>query len=330
MYAYDNQDASRSAMSSGLHHADTQKPRSGVEALRSFISHLSHERQLSEHTFSAYRRDVASFLSFLIEHLGHDPFVSDLAKLDHQDLRAWISYRRDKDGLSAASANRALSAVRGFYAYLDKQFDVSNSRVKLVESARQPRRLPRPVSRDAAKDMLLSTGAQNEDQPEWVNLRDAALIALMYGAGLRLSEVLSLSDDIIPAPKVLRIKGKGGKVRMVPLLPAVREAIDTYANARPFAENEDRSLFRGIKGGTLNPRIVQRLVERLRNMLDLPHTATPHALRHAFATHLLGNGADLRSIQVLLGHASLSTTQVYTGVDEARLKAVHKAAHPRA
>jgi integrase/recombinase XerC len=201
----------------------------------------------------------------------------------------------------------------------------------MFEAPRRPHRLPRPLTEDAADGAIdaASEGGMLE-QPEWVLARDAAILSLLYGAGLRLSEALSLTGKDSPAPEALRILGKGQKIRMVPLIGVVREAVDAYAGLCPYPRLPNEPLFRGLRGGPLNPRLVQRLMERVRMEMGLPETATPHALRHSFATHLLAHGGDLRSIQALLGHASLSTTQIYTGVDAARLKQVHREAHPRA
>ena len=308
-------------------HTHAATPRTARQALATYCEHLRKERDASPHTVEAYLRDISRFLAFLQDYLGQEPMITDLETLDETDINAWRSAWRDREDPSPATVNRALSAVRAFYKYLDRRLDAPNPKIGLVRSQKKARRLPRPVAEDAAQT-LIEEAAEQDVEP-WVAARDAALVSLLYGAGLRISEALSLTDADIPAPDVLRIKGKGGKVRLVPLIPAVREALNEYAEQRPFINDPDSALFRGVKGGAMSPRIGQLLMQRLRYALDLPETATPHALRHSFATHLLANGADLRAIQTLLGHSSLSTTQVYTGVDEARLKAIHKAAHPR-
>ena len=309
--------------------AATQRstPRTAREALAAYCDYLGNERDASPHTIDAYARDIGRFIAFLTDYLGQEPMVTDLQTLAQTEVNAWRSAWRESDDPSPATLNRALSAVRAFFTFLDRRLDAPNAKIRLVKSTKQTRRLPRPVSPDAAKSLVDEAAAQ--DVAPWIAARDAALIALLYGAGLRISEALSLTDADIPAPDILRITGKGGKVRLTPLIPAVREALDEYARLRPFIHDPDSPLFRGVKGGGLNSRIAQLLMQRLRLALDLPETATPHALRHSFATHLLSNGADLRAIQSLLGHASLSTTQIYTSVDEVRLKAIHKAAHPR-
>ncbi|WP_018995801.1 tyrosine recombinase XerC [Hirschia maritima] len=308
-------------------HSYTHAPRTGSEALYAFVEHLTHERRMSEHTIDGYRRDVGNFLGFLVEHLGGEAHVDDLTQLAPSDVRAWLAFRRANDDLKATSISRALSAVRAFYKFLDRQLDKPNARIQMVKAPKRPQRLPRPVTQDSAKNLLQEV--KDQDVEPWIAARDAAMIALMYGAGLRISEALSLTDADIPAKEALRIQGKGDKVRLVPLIPAVRDALNDYFEKRPFLRDEDGPLFRGVKGKKLNPRIIQKLIENLRIVMGMPETATPHALRHSFATHLLANGADLRSIQTLLGHASLSSTQIYTGVEADRLKAIHQAAHPR-
>ncbi len=308
-------------------HTHTHAPRTGSEALYAFVQYLQHERRMSEHTVDGYRRDVGNFLGFLVEHIGGEAHVDDLVKLTPSDVRAWLAYRRANYDLQATSISRALSAVRAFYKFLDRQLNKPNARIQMVKAPKRPQRLPRPVSQEAAQNLLQEV--QDQDVEPWIAARDAAMIALMYGAGLRISEALSLTDADIPAKEILRIQGKGDKVRLVPLIPVVRDALNDYFEKRPFLRDEEGPLFRGVKGKKLNPRIIQKLVENLRIVMGLPDTATPHALRHSFATHLLANGADLRSIQTLLGHASLSSTQIYTGVEADRLKAIHRAAHPR-
>ena len=277
-------------------------------------------------TVDAYGSDLAGFLGFVTGHTGIVPSPKHLAGLKARDIRAFLAARRN-EGLSDASIARLLSSIKALYRWLDRAHGLPNAEVDYLQGPARPQRLPRPVSAPAAKDMI-ETAEQMPDET-WIGARDAAVLSLLYGAGLRISEALSLTGGDLPAPERLRVKGKGGKVRIVPLIPPVRDAIKAYADICPFVLTRSNALFRGVKGGPLNPRIVQRAVQQLRGALGLPDTATPHALRHAFATHLLAEGADLRAIQTLLGHASLSTTQVYTGVDSARLRKVHAAAHPR-
>jgi integrase/recombinase XerC len=297
-----------------------------MDLLDDFLAHIGQARRLSPHTVEAYRHDLSAFLGFLTGHLGDAPDTAAFAGLGARDIRAFLARRRG-EGLSDGSIARALSAIRTFYDWLERAHGVSNAQIALMEGPSRPGRLPRPVSLPAAKELI--DRAEAGDQPAWVGARDGALLLMLYGAGLRISEALSLTGRDLPAPERLRIRGKGDKVRIVPLIPTVREALDTYGALVPFHVPDEEPLFRGLRGGPLRPRIIQRKLQQLRGALGLPDTATPHALRHAFATHLLANGADLRAIQALLGHASLSTTQVYTGVDGAHLSAVHASAHPR-
>lgn len=298
-----------------------------MEVLPAFLRHISAERRMAGRTVEAYGSDIAGFLGFVAGHTGEVPSPKKLAKLSARDIRAFLALRRN-EGLSDASIARLLSSIKALYRWLDRAHGLANAEVDYLQGPSRPQRLPRPVSAPAAKDMIAAADDMAEET--WVGARDAAVLSLLYGAGLRISEALSLTGGELPVPDRLRVKGKGGKVRIVPLIPAVRDAIAAYANICPFVLTRSGALFRGVKGGPLSPRIVQRGVQQLRGALGLPDTATPHALRHAFATHLLAEGADLRAIQTLLGHASLSTTQVYTGVDSARLRKVHAAAHPRA
>lgn len=307
------------------------KARTAAEALQEFSVWLETERRASDKTIEAYQRDIANFIAFLVEHLGQEPHVSDLARLSRHDVIAWLAKRRSQDNLAASSRARAASSLRAFFKFLDRRLDSANARAMMFETPRRPHRLPRPLPESLAPKAIEIAGeGDGEDTPEWVLARDAAMLSLLYGAGLRLSEALSLTGKDVPAPEALRVLGKGRKVRLVPLIKPVRDAVNTYVKLCPYAAAPNEPIFRGLRGGPLNPRLVQRLMERLRARLGLPETATPHALRHSFATHLLANGGDLRSIQALLGHASLSTTQIYTGVDAARLMKVHSEAHPRA
>ncbi len=297
-----------------------------MELLADFLIHLSDERRLSRATVEAYRSDLAGFFGFLTPHLGGPPDAAALETLGARDIRAYLATRR-RDGLADASVARALSAIRTFFAWLDRERGHPNPSIAFLESVRRPRQLPRPVSVPAARELIEQ--AAMPDKPDWVGARDAAILALLYGAGLRIYEALALTLADVPAREILRVKGKGNKVRLVPLLRQVRDLINEYAERVPFNLTRQDALFRGEKGGVLSPRIVQLRMQELRGALGLPDTATPHALRHAFASHLLANGADLRAIQTLLGHASLSSTQVYTAVDASQLRAVHRGAHPR-
>lgn len=299
-----------------------------METLMAFTDYLTNERRMADKTVEAYQSDLAGFLGFLRLHLGTEPTPRALERLRARDVRAFLAQRR-RDGLSDASIARLLSSIKALYRWLGRTQDIENAEIAYLQGPKRPQRLPRPVSVEAAKD-LIEEASTDPDAEAWINARDAAVLSLLYGAGLRISEALGLTGADHPAPERLRIAGKGGKVRIVPLIPAVRDAVNMYVDICPYQLSPSAPLFRGAKGGALNPRLIQGLVQRLRGVLGLPETATPHALRHAFATHLLAAGADLRAIQTLLGHASLSTTQVYTGVDAGRLRQVHAAAHPRA
>ncbi|MEM0985038.1 MAG: tyrosine recombinase XerC [Pseudomonadota bacterium] len=298
-----------------------------MQILAQFLDHVRLERRLSDNTARAYGSDLALFLGFLARHEGEEITVAHLERLKARDVRAYLAERRN-GGMSDASAARVLSSIKQLFTWLHRVHGVDAAEISYLEGPRRKAHLPRPVTELAARDMIADAGARTE--LPWVAARDSAMLSLLYGAGLRISEALAVTVGMLPAPETLRVLGKGQKVRLVPLIPAVRQAMDAYADALPFRLAPDDPVFRGVRGGPLGPRAVQALVEDLRFRLGLPDTATPHALRHAFATHLLANGADLRAIQSLLGHASLATTQVYTGVDAARLQSVHSAAHPRA
>lgn len=299
-----------------------------MQVLNAFLEHLSLERRMAAATVAAYASDLSFFMAFLRVHMGAEPSPGLLGGLRAADIRAYLAERR-REGLSDASVARILSSVKSLYRWLDRAHGISNAEIAYLQGPRKAHRLPRPVSVDAARD-LIEEAESDPNRPAWIGARDAAILSLLYGAGLRISEALSLTGSDVPAPQRLRIQGKGGKIRIIPLLPAIREAIDAYARACPYRAGPKDRLFRGARGGPLSPRLIQALMQQMRGYLGLPDTATPHALRHAFATHLLANGADLRAIQTLLGHASLSTTQVYTGIDASRLHEVHASAHPRA
>lgn len=296
--------------------------------LSQWTAHLRDERRFSDSSVAAYERDVAAFLGFLSGHLGGEPGAKDLAELEPRDLRAYLAYRRQgPDALGDRSISRALAAIRSFYRYLERRHGVKNARLSLVRGPKLKRSLPRPVSEGAARNLIAEAANANAD--DWQGARDAALLTLLYAAGLRISEALSLTGGDLPLPEVLRVHGKGGKERVVPLLAAARQAVARYVELCPYAIDEDAPLFRASRGGAFSPRMAQALMERLRIRLGLPSSATPHALRHAFATHLLANGADLRAIQDLLGHESLSTTQSYTSVEAQKILQAYRRAHPR-
>lgn len=299
-------------------------------AFRAWLAHLSDERRLSPNTVEAYARDTRFFMAFLCEHLGEPPSLDALKNLAPRDVRAFLARRRN-EGLTSRSLMRALAAARSFARFLERGGLGSASALTSVRAPKVPRSLPKPLSAPAARAAATTAPRAGEDREPWVLARDAAVFGLLYGCGLRISEALSLTRAEAPvAGRPLTVTGKGGKVRAVPVIEAVARAVDDYLAQCPWKMEPEGPLFVGAKGGPLSPRIIQRAMEGLRGALGLPDSATPHALRHSFATHLLARGGDLRSIQELLGHASLSTTQIYTEVDAARLVAIHSAAHPRA
>lgn len=301
-----------------------------ARAVAAWFAHLETERRASPHTLSAYRRDIGQFLEFLKCHLGGEAGLSDLADLRPADFRAFLAARRD-GGAGSRTLARQLSAIRSLYRHLERNGILANPALSALRGPKRPNGVPKPLTVEAAR-RLVTDDQPAEGTPPWVAARDAAVLALLYGCGLRISEALGLSRRQAPDADgaVLRIQGKGGKERIVPVLPVVRQAIARYLELCPVALAPDGPLFIGVKGGRLNARNIQLLIERLRGGLGLPPTATPHALRHSFATHLLSAGADLRAIQELLGHASLSTTQVYTAVDRRHILEQYAKAHPRA
>ena len=297
-------------------------------AVAAWLEHLRHERGHAEKTLEAYACDVRQFLGYLATQLGYAPCLADLARLDLKSFRGFLASRR-RTGAVSRSLARTLSALRQLFRWLEAQNLVENRKILQLAMPKVPHSVPKPLTVGKAADVV-DAGAGAE--LDWVLARDAAVLLLLYGCGLRIAEALSIKAKNAPTPErdVLRITGKGGKQRLVPVLPVVRDAVARYVQLCPYPLEPDEPMFRGAKGGPLSPRLIQLAMERLRETLDLPATATPHALRHSFATHLLSAGGDLRQIQELLGHASLSTTQAYTEVDRDRLLAVYDAAHPRA
>ncbi|MBM3565223.1 MAG: tyrosine recombinase XerC [Alphaproteobacteria bacterium] len=290
-------------------------------------SWLGDEKRYSAHTLDAYGRDLAAFLAFLSDHLGHRPGLSDLAQMKALDFRAYLA-EGQRRARSKASITRAMSTVRGFFSFLEKRGLAKNPAINAVGSPKLPRSVPRALSEVEATGAVDAVRDLSEEP--WIAARDRALLALLYGCGLRLGEALGLKRRDAPQGDAMVVTGKGRKQRLVPVLPLVRQAVLDYLALCPHRVAADGPLFLGARGEALNPGVAQRQVRRLRAMLDLPETATPHAFRHSFATHLLAGGGDLRTIQELLGHASLSTTQRYTEVDAARLESVYRRAHPRA
>lgn len=296
-----------------------------------WLAHLAGERRVSPHTHEAYGRDLRQFLHFLTEHLGEAPSLASLQELTGADLRAFLASRR-RGEIGSRSLLRSLAGIRSFTRFLERH---GNGKLGMFAAVRTPklaRSLPKPLSITGARDLAEVESRAGEIRPTWVLARDAAVLALLYGSGLRISEALALKRREAPVGgrDQVTVLGKGRKTRMVPVIRKVQEAIQNYIELCPLTLPPDGPLFIGARGGPLSPRIIQLAVERMRGALGLPHTATPHALRHSFATHLLSRGGDLRTIQELLGHASLSTTQLYTAVDTARLLSAYSAAHPRA
>jgi integrase/recombinase XerC len=297
-----------------------------------WLGYLGAEKRMSPKTVEAYQRDVHQFLAFLAGHLGGRPSLAKLAKLTPTDVRAFMASRRG-DGIGSRSLMRSLAGMRSFARFLERNGKGKVGALAAVRAPKVPKTLPKPLHVAAAKKVSDAELRAGEERDPWVLTRDAAVLALLYGSGLRISEALGLKRQDMPTPgqsDVIKVVGKGNKQRMVPVLPQVSQLIADYVAICPYDLPPDGPLFVGARGGPLSPRIVQLVMERLRGALSLPDTATPHALRHSFATHLLARGGDLRAIQELLGHASLSTTQIYTAVDTERLLEVYRSAHPRA
>jgi len=295
-----------------------------------WLTYLGAEKRMSPKTMDAYRRDVGQFLAFLAGHLGARATLKRLQNLTPADIRAFMAARRG-EGLGSRSLMRQLAGTRSFARFLERNGKGKVGALAAVRAPKLPKTLPKPLPASAAKAMADTDLRAGEAREPWVLARDAAVLALLYGAGLRISEALGLKRrDVAGNPDALTVTGKGNKTRMVPLLPAVMRLIADYLALCPYAVPPDGPLFLGARGGPLSPRIVQLAMASLRGALGLPDSATPHALRHSFATHLLARGGDLRAIQDLLGHASLSTTQIYTAVDAERLLEVYASAHPRA
>ena len=308
----------------------SERPRTAQAAVVAWLAYLHHERRASPRTLEAYGDAVRRYVYFLEQHLGESLPVKGMANIGAADLRAFLASRRQgPKGLSPRSLSQTLSAVRAFHRWLDRRLDLPNAAISLVRGPKVTPGAPRPVTEDQAQG-LITEPELDSDREDWEIARDQALLTLLYGCGLRISEALSLRRGEVPLGDTVRITGKGGKTRIVPVLPAVREAIDAYVAQAPFNLQPQEPLFRAKRGGPYSPRHAQAMMQLLRGRLGLPDSATPHAMRHSFATHLLGAGADLRVIQELLGHASLSTTQRYTDVDAAALLSAYGAAHPRA
>ncbi len=300
-------------------------------AARDALQHwLNHQRALkgaAENTITAYQGDVTDFLAFMTVHKSQSQGLGALAKITISDMRAWMARTRGPN-VGPRSLARKLSAVKAFYRWLAEREGFEPTAVLSTRAPKFQKKLPRPLAVDAAKALIDCVEIQS-DRP-WVSARDVAVLTLLWGCGLRISEALGLKGSDAPLPDTLRILGKGGKERVVPVLPAAREAVESYLKLCPHPPENEGPLFRAIRGGPLSPRAIAKVMADARMQLGLPASATPHAMRHSFATHLLDAGGDLRAIQELLGHASLSTTQAYTAVDTARLMEVYNRAHPKA
>ena len=297
------------------------------DALQEWLDHEKSLKGSAENTVTAYAGDVTEFLAFITGHKGESQGLGALSKITISDMRAWMANSRGA-GVGPRSLARKLSAVKVFYRWLAAREGFEPTAVLLTRSPKFTKKLPRPLAIDAARDMIETVEMQSLEP--WVAARDAAVVTLLWGCGLRISEALALKGIDAPLPQVMRIIGKGGKERTVPVVDAARAAVDAYVKACPHMLTDDGPLFRGVRGGVLSPRAIQKAMASARMQLGLPATATPHALRHSFATHLLNAGGDLRTIQELLGHASLSTTQAYTAIDTAHLLDVYNNAHPKA
>jgi integrase/recombinase XerC len=297
-----------------------------------WLSHLRAERRLSPKTLEAYARDVRQGLMFLAEHWGTRVTLKGFAALEASDVRAFMAMRR-ADDIGGRSLMRALAGLRSFGRFLEQEGKGKVGALSAIRAPKIGKSLPKPIQMAAAKRLADADERAGEDREQWILARDAAVMALLYGSGLRISEALGLKKRDVPLPgegDVIIVTGKGNKTRMVPVLQNVLALIADYTAICPHQLNPAGPIFVGARGGPLSPRIIQLTMERMRGALGLPDSATPHALRHSFATHLLSRGGDLRAIQELLGHASLSTTQIYTGIDSERLLEVYKSAHPRA
>jgi integrase/recombinase XerC len=301
------------------------------EAVEDWLAYLAVERQLATNTAEAYERDISQFLAFIARAQNKLPDMKQLIALSARDVRAFLAARRG-EGVGSRSLSRTLSALRMFYKFLERRGYGKNDAIRAVALPKLPHSVPKPLTAPKATALIDSAEIVSPDAPEWVLARDTAVLALLYGSGLRISEALGLKrkDAPIKGRDMLRVTGKGNKTRVVPVLPIVREAVERYLALLPQKLGSEDPLFVGVRGRELSPRIIQLRIAGARAALGLPETATPHALRHSFATHLLGAGADLRAIQELLGHASLSTTQGYTEVDREHLLKAYTRAHPRA
>lgn len=299
------------------------------ETIADFITYLTQTKHYSAHTVVGYETDIRGFIRFFENFSGADVGLQNLAAADTICFRAYLADRQ-RNGLTPKSTARAVSAVRAFYKFLGRQHGIKNSAIDLISAPKIPKKLSKAISTDSVANIHDALMQLDADQP-WIGARDWALVVLIFGCGLRISEALALRNrDVAARPATLRILGKGNKERLVPVLPAVYDALEKYTALRPFGAGGDDALFRSVRGLPMSPRMAQKSIESVRKYLQLPDYVTPHALRHTFATALLADGADLRTLQELLGHSSLSTTQLYTRVNMAEISAIYSAAHPRA
>ncbi|MDE2029643.1 MAG: tyrosine recombinase XerC [Alphaproteobacteria bacterium] len=298
-----------------------------IDAAARWRDWLQNEKRVADKTVAAYGLDLQNLFRFLVAHRARQLKLSALADVSLADFRAWLAHNA-AENIGAASRARAVAGVRNFFHWLDRSGQMHNPAIDALKLPKTARRLPRPVTEAQAQDIV--AGAAGAAQDEWIGLRDAALFTLLYGAGLRLGEALGLTRGELLRGDRVTVTGKGNKQRSVPILPAIRAAVEAYLAACPYALKDKDAVFVGARGEVLNPAVAQRALRALRRQLGLPDNVTPHALRHSFATHLLADGADLRSLQELLGHSSLSTTQLYTQVDAQQLSSVYRATHPRA
>lgn len=292
-----------------------------------WLEYLVHEKRYSKHTLRAYSSDLLSFFEFITNHLGKLPSMNDLGGITISDFRSWMA-KITMDGASNKTRARELSSIRSFFRWMDKNGHLHNPAVNLLRTPKTPKKLPRPMPEDQARKLVMNSSGF-ENQEGWIAARDQALFTLLYGCGLRINEALQLNYSTRPRNAQVRVMGKGSKERIVPVLPIVETAINNYIAECPHYFDDDTPLFLGSRGGRLNQGVAQRQLRNIRRKLGLPENVTPHSLRHSFATHLLVNGTDLRSLQELLGHASVSTTQCYTDFDNAQLLEIYAKAHPR-
>lgn len=299
------------------------------EQVAAFMDYLTQTKNYSVHTATAYETDIRDFIKFYDNFNGCNVTLSDFARADTICFRAWLADRQRRD-LAHKSTARALSSLRGFYKFLSKKYDIKNNAIGLISSPKVPRKLSKAIEVSDVEHMHDAIKEIDDAEP-WIAARDWALVVLIFGCGLRISEALSLKNsDVRGRPDSLRILGKGSKERIVPVLPTVLDAIEKYTKLRPFGSTPEEPLFRSVRGLPMSPRMAEKVVEKVRHYLQLPDYVTPHALRHTFATALLAGGADLRSLQELLGHSSLSTTQLYTKVNMSEIMNIYEHAHPRA